>query len=81
MSFSVRWHPKAAKNLEAIPLKFRNQVINLLDRVAQEPFAHLEHFEGECYKLRIGKYRALIDIDFQQNQLKIQMFDKRERIY
>ena len=30
------------------------------------PFHYLEHYEGDTYyKYRIGEYRALIDIDFQ----------------
>lgn len=81
MTFSVQWHPKAAKNLEVIPSKFRKQVSELIELVAEAPFAHLEHFEGEYYKLRIGRYRALVDVNFEQRILKVQVFDKRERIY
>ena len=32
-------------------------------------------------KLRIGDYRALIDIDFENKVLIIQVFDKRGKIY
>ncbi|HLA23295.1 MAG TPA: hypothetical protein VJZ93_02045 [Candidatus Nanoarchaeia archaeon] len=32
-------------------------------------------------KLRIGDYRALIDIDFENKILIIQVFDKRGKIY
>lgn len=81
MSFAVLWHPKAAKNLESVPLKIRKRVLESVEQAALEPFAHLEHFEGEYYKLRIGKYRALIDLNFDQKTLIIQVFDKRERIY
>lgn len=48
----------------------------------EDPFHYLEHFEGEdYYKYRIGGYRALIDINFQEKILKIQVLDKRGRIY
>lgn len=48
----------------------------------ENPFYYLEHFEGNnFYKLRIGDYRALIDIDFQNKILKVQVLDKRGRIY
>ncbi|HLC53176.1 MAG TPA: hypothetical protein VJK03_01415 [Candidatus Nanoarchaeia archaeon] len=48
----------------------------------EDPFHYLEHFEGEdYYKYRIGDYRALIDINFQEKILKIQVLDKRGRIY
>lgn len=46
------------------------------------PFHYLEHFESESYyKYRIGEYRALIDIDFQNKVLKVQVLDNRSVIY
>lgn len=46
------------------------------------PFHYLEHFEGrDYYKYRIGNYRALIDIDFQNKILKIRVLDHRSVIY
>jgi len=41
----------------------------------------LEHYEGQGYKLRIGDYRALIDVDNQRKILFVRVFDKRGRIY
>lgn len=47
-----------------------------------KPFRYLEHFESESlYKYRIGDYRALIDVDFNNKILRIQVLDKRGRIY
>ncbi len=46
------------------------------------PFHYLEHFEGQdYYKYRIGNYRDLIDIDFQNKIIKVQVLDKRSVIY
>ena len=48
----------------------------------ENPFHYLEHYEGNSfYKYRIGEYRALIDIDFQNKILKIQVLDNRGVIY
>jgi mRNA-degrading endonuclease RelE of RelBE toxin-antitoxin system len=45
-------------------------------------FFYLEHFEGEdFYKLRIGKFRNLIDVDFQNKIIKIQVLGLRKNIY
>jgi len=81
MTFSVIWHPKAAKQVELLPKQIRERVLRKIDEVAQEPFRFLEHFEGDCYKLRIGEYRALLDVEFNKKVLKIQVSDKRERVY
>jgi mRNA-degrading endonuclease RelE of RelBE toxin-antitoxin system len=81
MSWEVRWHPKAAKYVESLPKHISTRILAKLDEAAQDPFKYLEHFAGEPCKLRIGGYRALIDVDFENNVLKVQVLDKRERIY
>ena len=81
MSYEIIWHPKAAKYLEKLPRNLAQRILQKFDAVAIDPFAYLEHFEREWYKLRIGEYRALIDIDFENKLLKVRVFDKRERIY
>lgn len=82
MTFQVEWHPKACKNLSRLPPELIKRILKKVDEVKEDPFRYLEHFEGEnVYKLRIGNYRALIEIDFKNNILYIQVFDKRGRIY
>ena len=44
-------------------------------------YRYIEHYEGEYYKIRIGDYRALIDIDFQRKILFVRILDKRGRVY
>jgi mRNA-degrading endonuclease RelE of RelBE toxin-antitoxin system len=50
--------------------------------IAQEPFRYLEHFAGnDLFKLRIGDYRALIDVDIEKKVLIVRVLDKRSRVY
>ncbi len=47
-----------------------------------DPFHFLEHYEGDdYYKFRIGTYRALVDVDFTNKLLKVQVLDHRGVIY
>ncbi len=49
---------------------------------SEDPFHFLEHYEGnDHYKYRIGKYQALIDIDFENKTLYVQVLDHRSVIY
>ncbi len=41
----------------------------------------VEHFEGDYYKLRVGDYRALVDVDFEKSIILVQVLDHRNRIY
>lgn len=82
MNWKIVWHPKAAKSLDALPKNIRDRVIKRVDKLQDNPFHFLEHYERQdFYKLRTGDYRALIDIDFENRILKIQVFDHRKRIY
>jgi len=48
----------------------------------ENPFHYLEHYEREnCYKFRIGDYRALVDVDISRKIIFIRVLDSRGRIY
>ena len=81
MSFGVLWFPQPRKYIEKLPKDIAARILDKVRVVLLDPFRYVERFEGEFYKLRIGEYRALVDIDFQQKIVRIRVFDKRERIY
>ena len=48
----------------------------------ENPFHFLEHLEDKGhYKYRIGEYRAIIDMDFHNKIIKVQVVDHRRTIY
>jgi len=48
----------------------------------ENPFHFIEHFENKnYYKYRIGEYRALIDIDFENKIILTRVIDHRSVIY
>jgi len=81
MSYTIKWNIKSTKILKKLPENVALRLWKKIQDLKENPFRYLEHYEGEGYKLRIGDYRALIDVDFQNKILKIRVFDKRERIY
>ena len=81
MSYLVKVDKKAQDFLDKLPQNISLRIINKLEQIKENPFHFLEHYEGEYYKLRIGDYRALIDIDFQRKIIWVRIIDKRGRIY
>ena len=81
MSYLIKWNPQAFKFFGNLSEDISLRIINKLEQVKEDPFRFLKHHEGDYYKLRIGDYRALIDIDFERKILFIRIFDKRGRIY
>lgn len=82
MIYTIQWKPKPLNFINRLPKNIALRIWNKLDSIKENPFRYLEHFEGEnLYKIRIGNYRALIDIDDNRKILFIQVLDKRGRIY
>ncbi|MBU0629278.1 MAG: type II toxin-antitoxin system RelE/ParE family toxin [Nanoarchaeota archaeon] len=82
MNYAVKWHPQAFKILKKLPDILIQRVLSKMDIVMQDPFHFLEHYEGEnLYKLRIGDYRALIEVNSEQKLLLVQVFDHRAKVY
>ena len=81
MSLDIEWDQKAFKFLDKLQKDIAERILDKLEAVKEDPFRYLEHYEGEGYKLRIGDYRMLVDVDFEKKTIIIQVFDKRGRVY
>jgi len=83
MIWKVRLSPDAQSFLNKSNRNIQERLRKGLWKLETDnPFRFLEHFEGESYyKYRIGDYRALIDIDFQNKIIKVQVLDNRSVIY
>ncbi len=81
MSFLIEWDEKVLSYLKKLPKNISERIFNKVESIIDNPFHFLEHYEGKYYKLRIGDYRALIDINFEKKILIVQVLDKRGRIY
>jgi mRNA interferase RelE/StbE len=82
MSYKVKLHSDVAKFLGKLPKNISERIKNKLREVRKNPFHYLERYESEdIYKLRIGDYRALIDVDNSRKILFVRVLDKRSKIY
>lgn len=81
MSFIIKWVPQSTKILNKLSKNIALRILNKIELLKENPFRYLEHYEGDYYKLRIGDYRALIDINFERKIIFVRVLDKRGRIY
>ena len=82
MTYTLKWHPQAFKVLDKLQKETIQRVLDKFDLVVDEPFRFLEHYEGEnLFKLRIGDYRALVEVNIQNKILLVKVFDHRSKIY
>ncbi|MFH1212245.1 MAG: type II toxin-antitoxin system RelE/ParE family toxin [Candidatus Woesearchaeota archaeon] len=82
MKYEVKLHPSVVKFLNKCDAELNVRIKKKLMLLKDNPFKYLEHYEGKDYfKLRIGDYRALIDIDTSRNIIFVRVLDHRGRIY
>lgn len=81
MGWEIELGSKAQKFIENAEHSIASRIIDKLKELKENPFRFLERHEGNYYKLRIGDYRALIDIDFEKKVLIVAVLDKQGRIY
>ncbi len=83
MSFDVKLVPKVAKFLKKADKNLRKRIgmkLRLLEN--GDPFNYLEHFEGgNLYKLRVGDFRLLVQVDFSRKVLIVRYIGDRKNIY
>jgi len=82
MSYQIKLHPKVVRFLNKLPSDISDRIKKKIKSIQHNPFHYLEHYEGEdFYKLRIGDYRALVDVDIDRKIVFIRVLDHRRRIY
>ena len=82
MTYSVEWNPRIRKFLHKLPKDISERIVKKMRDVRENPFHHVEHYEGkDYYKLRVGDYRMLIDVDFENKVLFVRVLGHRGNIY
>ncbi len=82
MAYHVSWHPKTRKYLRKLPQEISSRIVKKVKKIREDPLHYLEHYEGkDLYKLRVGDYRVLIDVDFSNKILKVRVVGHRRNIY
>ena len=80
MSYKIKLSSKSKKFFKKLQKDIALRILSKFESLEKEPFRYLEHYEGDnCYKFRIGEYRALIDIN--NEILFVRIIDKRGKIY
>jgi len=81
MKYSFKLSSKSQSFLDGLNKKESLRIIKKLEQIEENPFRYIKHYEGTGYKLRVGDYRAILDIDFERKILFVRVLDKRGRIY
>ncbi len=81
MKYEIKFSTQATKFFKSLPQDIQERVKSKFYEISNDPSSYLEHYEGDYNKIRIGKLRALVDVDNQRKIIFVRVFDKRGRIY
>lgn len=80
--YRVIFDEKAIEFLSGLPKEIRARIFNKIKLAKENPFHFFERLCGRKeYKLRIGDYRVIADIDFSSETIVILIVGHRKNIY
>jgi len=80
--YELQFEKKALNFLNKLEYNDKKRIWNKLQQCKEEPFRFLEHLEEiNGFKLRVGDYRLIIDVDNLTKTLKVLKVGHRKNIY
>jgi len=82
MSYQIFFTDKAKKQLEKLEKVDKERIIKSLERIRIRPEAHITKLVGDPgYKLRVGDYRVILEIEKEKLIILVLMVGHRKNIY
>ena len=81
----VKFSRQAQKFLKKADSDTLNRILDKISKLKKEPIGHdtkpVKGFKEKLYRVRVGDYRILYEVDHDDNIIGIVKIDKRERAY
>lgn len=80
--YSIEIEENAEKFLKKIPLRDKEIVLNKIYSIKHNPFRSLKRLQGQKFwRLRIMKYRAIVDVVISGRRIVVLKIGYRKNIY
>ena len=82
MTYEVLFSDLALKQLRKLDREMRQRIITTIERIRIRPDTYIRKLVGdEGYRLRVGNYRVILDIDKEQLVILILRIGHRRNVY
>ncbi len=82
MDFKVEYSAEAVMQLERLEKTIAKRIIKKIERSQTDPHKFFKMLSGRTeYKLRVGNYRVIADIDDKKQHILIRSAGHRRNIY
>ncbi len=83
--FEIFYSNQASKFLRNSDKVLAKRIILKIERLRTEPITHdtkiLEGYKEKLFRIRVGDYRVLYEVDYKSNIIGIVKIDKRSKVY
>lgn len=78
----IKYHPRVIKFLDNLETNTRTRIIDKIKLLQNNPFRYLKALQGtNALKLRIGDYRAFVDVDSKKEIVFVREIRHRRNAY
>ena len=82
MAYKIIWSPKSKEGLRDLAKDIQWRIIKKVEELKLAPYHFIERLTGtSSWKLRVGDYRVLIDLDEKKKEIHILKVGHRKNIY
>jgi len=80
--YNLKFEKRALEDLNKLEREIKERIWNKLQQCKENPFRYLEHLEEiEGFKLRVGDYRVIVDVDNFSKIIRVLKLGHRKNIY
>jgi len=80
--YKLVFEKKALHDFNKLETKIKERIWDKLQQCKENPFRFLEHLEEiDGFKLRVGDYRAIVDVDNSTKTIKVLKVGHRKNVY
>ncbi len=83
--FRILYSNQAAKFLRNIDKVLAKRMAKKIEELAIQPITHdtkvIEGYKEKLFRVRVGDYRILYEVNYKENLIGIVKIDKRSRVY
>ncbi|MFH1432222.1 MAG: type II toxin-antitoxin system RelE/ParE family toxin [archaeon] len=85
MMFGIKYSSQALKFLKSADKVLAKRLIEKIESLQEKPVLHdtkiLEGSSEKMFRVRVGSYRILYEVDHENKVIGIVKIDKRSRVY
>ena len=83
--FEIKYSNQSNKFLKKTNKVLLIRLVKKIEEIRNQPVIHdtktIDGYEEKLFRVRVGDYRILYEVDYEKNEIGIVKIDKRSKVY